>query len=290
MTVIKSASQESALKLLWEKGGPKPDRPGTAFPTVDPKGRIWAANIWTSEFWVFKPDGTFIEAWGDQGSADGQFDFSYQGGEDSIGGLRFAKDGSFYTFDAGNLRVQRFDASRKFVRSWGGFGSGDGQFSKPSAIGLDSQGRVYIADGERADVQVFDPDGTYLRTIAKGQAGVPDHFVYMAVDPAGDVYVSKGQTILKYASDGMPLAVYDFSAFAGDPTPSAVDARGNLFVMTLNHDNSTPGSLIKLDPKGVVLHVWPGVGELLALDRAGTTGYATQFGVEHVRAYALPGS
>lgn len=273
------------MAQLWEKSGPAPERPCTAQPKVDPKGRIWVINGWDSEFWIFKADGTFIETWGKEGTGDGQFDFKYLGRDDAIGGVAFAGDGSFYTFEAGNLRIQRFDADRKFARSWGGFGVGDGKFVKPTAIATDAAGHVYVADGSRGDVQLFDPDGTYLRTIAKGHAG-PQGFAYMAVDPSGNVWVNDPPMLRKYSTDGTELATYDLTAFGGDPTPSAIDAHGNLLVTTFVND--IPTGLIELDPKGAVLHSWPAIGEMVALDGKGAAYAADACKSPYLRAFAVP--
>ena len=172
-TVVEPAmSPGPELKVIWERGGPTPSKPCTYSPTIDAEGRIWVAVCWDSRFWIFSPGGKFLEAWGTPGSGTGQFDFAYSAGHDSIGGIAFAPDDTFYTFDAGNLRVQHFDKNRKLMTTWGSFGTGDGQFAKPTSIAVDGQGQVFVADGARADVQVFSPDGTFVRTLAEGKAGV----------------------------------------------------------------------------------------------------------------------
>jgi hypothetical protein len=282
--LVPLASTEPELQLLWQQGGPTPARPGTAFPAIDHQGRIWVSSIWENQFWIFEPDGTFVEAWGMPGSGDGQLDFLYLGGEDAIGGVAFAPDGSFYTFDVGNLRIQRFDVDRNFVSSWGGFGRGEGQFSKPTALAVDPLGLVYVGDAARNDVQVFSPDGAYLRTIADG-AGVGG-FVYMAADRADGVYVNEGPMIRRYASDGTVRAVYDLTKY-GEGTPSAVDAAGDLFVTTWASGDA-PLSLLELDPAGAVLHQWPMPGEVVALDGDGAAIYETYWKWPYVRKYALP--
>lgn len=285
VTVVPSKGPEAAFVKLWEKSGPTPDRPCTAQPKIDPKGRIWVINGWDSEFWIFRPDGTIVETWGKEGTGNGQFDFKYLGHDDAIGGVAFAPDGSFYTFESGNLRVQQFDADRRFVRSWGGFGSADGKFAKPTAIATDRAGHVYVADGSRGDVQVFDADGTYLRTVAKGHAG-PYGFAYMAVDPAGDVWVNDPPMLRKFSPDGVELATYDMTAFGGDAAPTVIDQAGHLFATAFVND--TPETMVEFDTDGTVLHAWPALGEMVALDGKGTAYSTTACQSPYLTASKMP--
>src|SRR5205823_11703886 len=71
-----SMAVEPALKVAWERGGPAPSKPCSYSPSMDAKGRIWVAVCWDSKFWIFSPDGKFLEAWGSHGSEAGQFDFA----------------------------------------------------------------------------------------------------------------------------------------------------------------------------------------------------------------------
>lgn len=286
-TVVEPAmSPGPELKVIWERGGPTPSKPCTYSPTIDAEGRIWVAICWDSRFWILSPGGKFLEAWGTPGSGTGQFDFAYPAGHDSIGGIAFAPDGTFYTFDAGNLRVQHFDKNRKLMTTWGSFGTGDSQFAKPTSIAVDGQGHVFVADGARADVQVFSPDGTYVRTLAEGKAGVPRNFAFVAVDRTGNVYVNQGHSIGKYAPDGTPMAVYDLGAIVPDLSGMAVDSSGSLFVLA--RGDSGAEATIKLKADGTVANTWPGTGESLALDPTGTAAYVADVEWPFVRKYSLP--
>lgn len=239
---------------------------------------------WDSKFWIFSPDGKYLESWGTPGSGDGQLNFLVPG--DAFGGVAFASDGSFYTFDGGNLRVQRFDKNRHFLRSWGGFGTEDGQFVKPTGIGVDREGRVYVADSARSDVQVFAPDGTFLRTIAKDWADICG-IAYMTVTADGNVYLSS-DGVHEYASDGTKLA--DFNLPAGVPVSSgvAVDAAGHLFVTGGPTCHNIWTSTVELAADGRVIHVWPATGEMIAVGPKAQFLYATEPDWGFVRKYDLP--
>ena len=61
--------------------------------------------------------------------------------------------------DSGNFRIQHFDGSRKWLGSLGRFGSDKGQFLGQTVLTLADDGRVYVSDGTRHDIQAFGPDG-----------------------------------------------------------------------------------------------------------------------------------
>ena len=74
-----------------------------------------------------------------------------------------ADDGEIYVADGyGNSHVHRFAADGTLRASWGGPGSGRGEFTTPHAIAIDSRGRVLVGDRENNRVQVFDRSGAFL--------------------------------------------------------------------------------------------------------------------------------
>jgi hypothetical protein len=59
-------------------------------------------------------------------------------------------------------------ASEVFVRGWGGFGQGNTQFNMPLSVAV-HRSTVYVTDARNFRVQVFDRQGTYLRTLGRGR-------------------------------------------------------------------------------------------------------------------------
>ena len=73
------------------------------------------------------------------------------------------RDGECYVADGyGNSTVHRFAADGTHLSSWGGPGSGPGEFTTPHSIWVDRQERVLVADRENNRIQVFDRDGTFI--------------------------------------------------------------------------------------------------------------------------------
>jgi sugar lactone lactonase YvrE len=74
-------------------------------------------------------------------------------------------DGNIFVADghgsAGNARIAKFDKNGRFVKTWGSYGSGEGQFNTPHAIAVDAKGTVYVADRGNKRIQVFDGDGNF---------------------------------------------------------------------------------------------------------------------------------
>jgi DNA-binding beta-propeller fold protein YncE len=74
-----------------------------------------------------------------------------------------APNGDIYVADGyGNTMVHRFSPEGKLRQSWGGCGTGPGEFSTPHGINVLPDGRLLVGDRENNRVQVFDLDGKYL--------------------------------------------------------------------------------------------------------------------------------
>ena len=106
---------------------------------------------------------------------------------------RVAVDGRGYIYVLGtfNNSVFKFSREGKFITRFGGRGNGRGQFTAPSAIGVDGQGRVYICDF--GGVQVFDGDGRYLDLVkVEGAASG------LAFNDKNELFVVAREKVLKF--------------------------------------------------------------------------------------------
>lgn len=75
-------------------------------------------------------------------------------------------EGDIYVSDGyHNACVHKFSPTGKHILSWGGPGTGPGEFNLPHNICCDAAGLVYVADRENHRIQVFDGSGRYIRQV-----------------------------------------------------------------------------------------------------------------------------
>lgn len=162
----------------------------------------------------------------------------------AVSGVAVADDGTLYVIVPRHDHIQVFDRAGAPVGTWGEHGSGPGQFSFRAmgfsygdlAIGPD--GNVYVMDTANSRIQVFGPDGDFLR--AWGEQGAePGQFRAPSgidVDDAGRVYVTEtgNRRLQVFDGDGQVLAIWQPSEAEGgpfrDPADVAVDAQGTAWV------------------------------------------------------------
>jgi uncharacterized protein (TIGR03437 family) len=169
-------------------------------------------------------------------------------------GLDVAVDklGNYYIADNGNLEVMRVGSDGILdVIAGNGilFSSGDGGLAvnaslfQPTAVAVDSQGNVYIAD-YGGNVRKVTSSGGLIHTIAGPEAQLKTPYG-LAVDSVGNVFVADtgNNRIRKIAPDGA-ITTYagngqqgvngdnrpPASAQINSPTRLAVDASGNLYI------------------------------------------------------------
>ena len=107
---------------------------------------------------VISPAGKVLRRWGKPGSGPGEFRFippDPSDPTDAEGKIAVGPDGKVYVSDSGNGRVQVFTPQGRFVRQFGSFGSGKGQFLRPSDLAADNAGNVYVADDQARTLQVL---------------------------------------------------------------------------------------------------------------------------------------
>lgn len=59
-------------------------------------------------------------------------------------------------------RISKFTKDGKFIKSFGKFGTGPGEFRGPHDIATDADGRLFVADRGNMRIQILDQDGKYL--------------------------------------------------------------------------------------------------------------------------------
>lgn len=140
------------------------------------------------------------------------------------------QNGCYYASDGyGNAAVHMFDADLNLIRSWGGPGTGTGQFSIVHSLVTDRYGRVLVADRDNDRVQVFDENGKYLESI--------EGLLYPCdVDTDGElVYVAENDgRISIFDLEFQMLGQLGFSGSGLRGHSLSVDSRGNLYLGSLH--------------------------------------------------------
>lgn len=105
-------------------------------------------------------------------------------------GIAVAEDGTIYF---NNDRVQKFDATGRFLLRLGSTGTGPGQLSGPGSLAVRADGSVAVCDHRNDRIQIFDPNGRYIETIS-GSGDQPGRFRRpwgIAIDAKDRLYVSE---------------------------------------------------------------------------------------------------
>lgn len=138
-----------------------------------------------------------------------------------------------------------FYRSLAAIKTWGAQGSGEGQFTNPRSVAVDSAGYVYVADSGNHRIQKFDPEGNYLLSWG-GQGNASGQFQEpwdLAVDEQGRVYVADtwNHRVQVFDSNGVFLNQWgahgqvqglgpDTAKLFWGPRGVAIDSQGRVLV------------------------------------------------------------
>ena len=127
-------------------------------------------------------------------------------------------------------------------------GSGNGQFSNPGQVAVDSSGNVYVADAANNRVQKFTSDGVFITSW-----GGFFNPIGVAVDNSGNVCVldSYNSRVAKFTSSGVFITSWGTSS-AG--WCDAVDSSGNVYVV-----EPYINRVEKFTSTGVLITSWGGI-------------------------------
>ena len=181
---------------------------------VDNDDNIYVVDRNNHRIQKFTAGGQFIASVGSNGNQPHQFT-----NPDGIGFNKMNK--KLYICDQSNHRVQILNTDLTFHASFGSRGSANAQFQNCLYAAFDSGGNVYITDYYNNRVQVFTPEGEFLREIkATPKGSVPNAFA-IAIDSSDNVYVSerdnhcvdifnsRGEYIASFGSTGTKEGQFD---------------------------------------------------------------------------------
>ncbi len=143
----------------------------------------------------------------------------------------------------------------RLVKTWGGEGTAPGRFRNPIGIAY-GNGLVYVADSLNHRIQVFDPNGHFIRAIKVPDKGRPMNIAVLD----GQVYAADywNDDILVFNRDGTLARTLGIPGKAGSapgqfnsPAGVAVGPRGDVYVAGFHNQR-----VQKLDPDGRFIRQW----------------------------------
>jgi hypothetical protein len=199
---------------------------------VDKADNIWAIDKGSDMIVRFNPEGRVTLVFGRKKEAsdeagpwtrvptprpalDGQFRQPTDVTWDPQGNI-FISDGYI------NSRIAKYDKNGDWVKQWGDRGTKPGEFNTPHSIAADAKGNIYVADRGNRRIQVFDPDGGFLREMTIDVPVPPDAHPWMGNQPTAEagarqsgapwaICITPGPTQYLYSSDAFPGRVYKLS-------------------------------------------------------------------------------
>jgi DNA-binding beta-propeller fold protein YncE len=251
---------DAAGNFLKSWGGPGP---GYEWPvnehglSIDAKGNFWIASNGKGDAQVlkFSREGRFLLQIGHAGKSGGSNDLENFASPTKA--TYYAKTNEVFVSDGYiNRRVAVFDADTgKYKRHWGAYGkkpddaaprlrpiSGPGaeQFDLPHDVQISHDDLVYVADRSNNRIQVFRPDGTFVKEafVAREVRTPTGTVVTLAFSPDKEqrfVYVTSGDQKVRILDRQSLEVIGSFGRlghYAGQfhhITDIAVDSRGNIY-------------------------------------------------------------
>jgi YD repeat-containing protein len=216
---------------------------------TDASGNVWVSDTLNSRLEEFNSKGEFVRTAGSPGEGVGQFGTTY--------GVTVDSKGNVWATDTGNDRVEEFSGAGVFVKMFGWgvsngeaklqtctsacraglAGSGNGEFSTPEGIAVDSKGNIFVADRGNRRVQEFNESLAWVRNISKTEE--KEGPFYLNVDSSGNLWVayswdSQNQIAEFNTSEGKVIRMWGIEGSAAgqlkDPYGVAVGAEGDVWV------------------------------------------------------------
>ena len=159
--------------------------------TTDDRGRILK----------FDSDGAIIQTWKSRTAS------------------AITADNNGYIYTVTPDSIYKFTNAGILIKSWGGAGSGNGQFNGAQDIAIGLDGSIFISDVINHRVQKFDANGNYLLQWNSHETGSPalSFMKALCTDKFGNVYVGggggRGETCIvqKFNSSGVWIETFNLS-------------------------------------------------------------------------------
>jgi sugar lactone lactonase YvrE len=247
---------------------------------VDPQG-IPTGPVVTAPLSCPASGYKFVTKWGPEAVEDDQLQNPLGVAVNSSG---------VYVVDPAGQRIQKFSLTGVFISQWGGFGTGQGQFSGIQGIATNNAGNIYVSD--ISGIQKFTSNGVFI-----SKWSIPG-IVAVAVDSMGNIYgtdatgvinTTTNNHVYKFNSNGVLVAQWgSYGTGNGQfnsPRGIAVDLFGHVYVADENNNR-----IQKFTATGNYITQWPSpVGFAgLSVDSAGNL-YVSDYVNNRIRKFSSNG-
>jgi sugar lactone lactonase YvrE len=217
---------------------------------IDGDGNLWATDVGGHVVLKLNPAGEVLLTLGTKGEAGVWDEAAGSRKLNQPNDVAIAANGDVFVVQGhtpgarGDARVLKFAKDGRFIKSWGGKGTGPGQFDVAHGAAIDAKGLLWVMDRENQRIEVFDGDGTFVREMK--YKGLPcsvaigrDH-VYMVNGFAGQIVQLdlSGKVLAATGRPGTALGEFGEAHFI------AISPKGDLYVA-----DSVNGALVKFVQK-----------------------------------------
>ena len=143
-----------------------------------------------------------------------------------------SSSGEMYVSDGyGQSRVHRMTADGDVILSWGGPGTGPGEFNLPHDVTVDHNDKVYILDRGNLRCQIFNNEGEFLTEWTN--LGSPND---LFIDPDNIIHIAEArQSICIMTLDGEIIGRWGVKGtgpgqFSDSPHGIWIDSNGDIYV------------------------------------------------------------
>jgi DNA-binding beta-propeller fold protein YncE len=200
---------------------------------VDADGNLWATDEGTNMIMKFNPAGRVLMVLGRRAEAvEAPAPAPAPGSQPRPGwgsfnrptDVAWDKAGNVFVADGyNNSRVVKVDKNGRWVKTWGERGTGPSQFNVLHSIANDANGNIYVADRTNRRIQVFDPDGTFLRQFTIDVPFNKPPNVMLGAMPSAEsnplavsgapwaICITPGPHQVLYSADAVPGRIYKLS-------------------------------------------------------------------------------
>lgn len=232
----------TAAEVLWQVGSTSPELADLSFTMLGgmdaTDAAVYVADAYNGVY-IFDLEGNY----------QGQLS---QGEIGYVADVKVGPGGDVYLAEMGFRQIVHFNADGDLLGAFGGYGTGDGEFSgeSPAALAVDFDGNVYALDigDDGTRVQVFTPEGDFIRAFPVEEAFSAKA---MAIGPDGTLFLTgaAGYILELTPDDGRVIQRLGQEELEDAfPQMLSVDDAGNFYVVTWG-----PPGAVKLDAQGQLL-------------------------------------